>query len=189
MNLLPASLSAQGKYDAAKILDRAAAKVNISKGATMNFTIQGGKINGKGTIAVKGNKFCARTAAATVWYDGKCQWTYNAKSDEVNIANPSASGQQVMNPYTTLNLYKQGYTKSATATKNGYIVHLVNKKKNISEMYLTIDKAYNLKQVKIKQGSTWITLGISNVRNTLLPDSTFRFNAKEHPDAEIIDLR
>jgi hypothetical protein len=94
-----------------------------------------------------------------------------------------------MNPYTFLNLYKQGYSNTVETKNNDYIVHLVGKGKSISEMYVTVDKRYNLKQIKLKQGNNWITISVSNVKHVSVSDSAFRFNSKEYPKAEIIDLR
>ena len=184
------AVNAAGKPDATQILDKTAAKINIGKGVKMNFSVSSAKFSQSGTLTVKGQKFHASTAGAEVWYDGKTQWTYNKASDEVNIANPSASVQQQMNPYHFLNLYKQkGYTKTATADKKGYDVHLTGKGNNISEMYISVDKNYNLRTVKLKQGNNWTTITVSNIRSTSAPDSAFRFNSKEHPKAEVIDLR
>lgn len=189
LTIFPIVADAAMKQDGKAILDRVASKINISKGASMGFTVTSAKISQSGTITVKGNKFCARTGMATIWYDGKTQWTYNKKTDEVNIASPSASQQQSMNPYTFLNLYKQGYSNTVETKNNNYIVHLVGKGKGISEMYVTVDKRYNLKQIKLKQGNNWITISVSNVKHVSVSDSAFRFNSKEYPKAEIIDLR
>lgn len=189
LTIFPLVADAAKKQDGKAILDRVASKINISKGASMGFTVKSAKISQSGTITVKGNKFCARTGMATIWYDGKTQWTYNKKTDEVNIASPSASQQQSMNPYTFLNLYKRGYSNTVETKNNDYIVHLVGKGKSISEMYVTVDKRYNLKQIKLKQGNNWITISVSNVKRVSVSDSAFRFNSKEYPKAEIIDLR
>lgn len=175
----------QGK----KILDKASDRISVSKGFTANFTISSSKFNNSGTISVKGNKFCARTQSATMWYDGKTQWVYNKKADEVNISHPSASSQQSMNPYTFLNLYKKGYTITSTNAASGTQVHLVGKGKSISEMYILVDKTYNIKEIKFLQKGTWVTIHISNLKNQSLDDSVFTFNAKDFPKAEIIDLR
>jgi len=176
LTIFPLVADAAKKQDGKAILDRVASKINISKGASMGFTVTSAKISQSGTITVKGNKFCARTGMATIWYDGKTQWTYNKKTDEVNIASPSASQQQSMNPYTFLNLYKQGYSNTVETKNNDYIVHLVGKGKSISE-------------IKLKQGNNWITISVSNVKHVSVSDSAFRFNSKEYPKAEIIDLR
>ena len=122
-------------------------------------------------------------------YDGKTQWVYNKKADEVNISHPNASSQQSMNPYTFLNLYKKGYTITSTAAASGTQVHLVGKGKSISEMYILVDKSYNIKEIKYCQKGNWITIHISNLKNQSLDDSAFIFNAKDFPKAEVIDLR
>lgn len=181
--------AADTNKQATKILDKAAAKINIKKGAIMNFSISGGRINQSGTLKVKSNKFMASTPNASIWFDGTTQWMLNKKSDEVNVSSPSASKQAGMNPYAFLTLYKQGYTKSVETTASGYNVHLVGKGKGISEMYVLVDKSYNLKQVKMKQGNSWTTITVSGIRNANLADGVFRYNHKDHPKAEIIDLR
>ena len=184
------TVSADNSAEARRVLDKAAAKVSIKSGATANFSISGGKIGTQsGTISIKGNKFCARTSNAIMWYNGKTQWVYNKKSDEVNVSSPSASQQQQMNPYTFLTLYKKGYTMSMTNAASGYQVHLIGKGKSISEMYVLVDKSYTIKQVKMKQRNGWTTINISNFKSASINDAAFSFNAKDYPKAEVIDLR
>lgn len=187
LTIAAADTSAQ----ATKILDKAAAKVNIKNGAVANFTINGGKLGNKsGSISIKGNKFNARTDNAIMWFDGKTQWLYNKKSNEVNVSTPSAAQQQSMNPYTFLTLYKQGYSKSMEKTASGnYNIHLTGKGKPIGEMYILIDNAYNIKQVKMLQNGQWITITISNLKAKNINDAAFKFNAKDFPKSEVIDLR
>lgn len=178
--------------EAMKILDKAAAKISLKSGATANFTITNDKIGKQsGTIYIKGTKFHATTANALVWFNGKTQWTYVKKNDEVNVSTPSAAQQSSMNPYTFLNIYKKGYTLSIDKSSSGKLVHMVaqSKQSSIKEMYVLVDASNNIKQVKMKQSSGWITISISNLKAKSLPDSTFTFNAKDYPKAEVIDLR
>ncbi len=175
---------------ARKTLDKASAKIGLAKGVSTDFSISGGKFGQQnGSITIKGNKFNARTNNAIIWYDGKTQWLYNKKSEEVNVSSPSQSQQQSMNPYNFLTLYKKGYTMSQTNAASGYQVHLVAQNKGIKEMYILIDKQYNIKQVKMKQGQQWVTINISSFRHVTVNDSDFHFNAKDYPKAEVIDLR
>lgn len=184
------AVSAYSAGDARKVLDKAAAKVNIKSGATANFSISGSKIGRQsGTIQIKGNKFCAHTPSGTVWYNGKTQWLYNKKSDEVHVSTPSAAQQQQMNPYTFLSLYKTGYTMQMTNAASGYQIHLTGKGKAISEMYILVDKSYTIKQVKMKQRNGWVTIDISNFKASAVSDAAFTFNSKDFPKAEVIDLR
>lgn len=186
--LLTLSVSAAGNA-AIAALDKAAAKVNINRGVTADFTFNAGAGNQSGTISAKGNKFCCTTGQAVIWYNGKTQWVLNKKTDEVNVSTPSGATSQMMNPYAVLTLYKQGYTATISNAAAGRQVHLVGKGKAISEMYILIDKAGSLKQVKMKRGGKWNTIVVSNIRAAKLADSAFTFNAKDYPKAEIIDLR
>ena len=189
--LVALSAKAANTSDTArKTLDKAASKIGLTKGVSASFTITGGNFGKQsGIIAIKGNKFNARTDNAIIWYDGKTQWLYNKKNDEVNISTPSPSQQQNMNPYSFLKLYKSGYTLSQTNAASGYQIHLTSQKKGISEMYVLIDKNYNIKQVKIRQRQQWITIAISSYTHKSFSDTEFRFNSKDYPKAEVIDLR
>ena len=124
-----------------------------------------------------------------MWYDGKTQWVYDTRSDEVNISKPRPAQQQSMNPYSFLNLYKKGYDMSLTKAASGNEVHLVGKGQSISEMYILIDANYVIKQVKMLQKGKWFTINISNFKHTNISDAAFTFNKKDYPHAEVIDLR
>ena len=103
---------------AKEVMDKAAATVSNKSGAQASFTIKGQSMNTSGTITVKGRKFHATTPQAIVWFDGKTQWTYVKKNDEVNVANPSESELQSINPYNFIYMYKNGY-KMAMSKKTG----------------------------------------------------------------------
>lgn len=175
---------------AQQILDKTAATMNGRVGVRANFIMSGAYGNTSGSIAVKGNKFNAVTPASIVWYDGKTQWTYMKNTQEVNVSNPS-EGQQSLNPCKFIYLYKNGYTLSSKTVSGGWQVHLVakNTSHSIKEMYVTVSKSYQLKQVKMRQSNGWTTFNVSNFRNASIPDSQFRFNSKDYPKAEVIDLR
>ena len=176
---------------AKKTLDKAAAKFNIKSGTTANFTITSAKIKQSGTISIKKNMFQASTPSTIVWYNGKTQWTYVRKNDEVNVSTPNAAKQASMNPYTFLTLYKKGYEMELQQTASGKQVHLKaqNQKSSIKEAYILVDANSDIKEVKMRQSSGWITISISNVKSSNLSDALFTFNAKDYPKAEVIDLR
>jgi len=185
------ALSAQ---TAEKVLDKAAAVVGAKKGAQASFAMSGKRYgNQSGTIAIKGKKFCASTAQATIWYDGTTQWTYVKKNDEVSVAHPSASNQQVQNPYNFIFLYKKGFNSSiSNKTADNYEVHLTatDKSRKIQEMYISVNrKTYVPTRIRFRQGTDWTTIKISNFKTATLSDATFRFNQKDYPSAEVIDLR
>lgn len=188
---LTISSYAQNATKARQILDKTAAVIGSKGGATANFSISGKDISTSGTIAVKGNKFSASTPQAKVWYDGKTQWTYMKSSGEVNISTPTEAQQQSMNPYKFINIYKNGFKLAMKTVAGGWQIHLyaTNQKRTIKEMYITVNKNYRPTTIKMRQASGWTTIKVSGFKQTELSDATFRFNAKDYPNAEIIDLR
>lgn len=183
---------AQNSKLAMKILDKTAAVVGRSGGASASFSISGNNLGAtSGTIAIKGNKFYAHTPEATVWFNGKTQWTYMKATNEVNVTTPNEAKQAQMNPYKFITIYKSGYNFDMKNQGNAYQVHMTaqNKKRSTQELYITISKNHVPTQVKMRQGENWTTINISNFKAKDQSDAIFNFKAKDFPKAEIIDLR
>lgn len=176
---------------AKQVLDKTAATVSNKAGASASFTIKGNNMNASGTIAIKGKKFHASTPQATIWFDGKTQWTYMKDNDEVNVSNPTEAELAAINPYNFIYMYKKGYTYTMTKKGANFEVHLkATDKKGINEMYIIINqKSYTPSQIRMKQQKGWTTIDIKNFKKTNIADGTFRFNSKDFPSAEVIDLR
>lgn len=177
---------------AKSVLDKAAANITVKSGVQAKFKMTGSMGNTSGTIAIKGRKFHATTPQAIVWFDGKTQWTYMKNNDEVNVTTPTESQLQAINPYNFINLYKNGYDATLNSSGKDYVVHLTasTKDKKIRELFITVNKSSNTPtQVKLLQGTKWTIFDIFDLKKQSVPDSQFRFNAKDFPQAEIIDLR
>ena len=187
------SMAQSNTAQARAILDKTSKVIGHKSGVSASFTLNNPTTgNVSGTIAVKGGKFNARTPQAIVWFNGKTQWTYMKKNNEVNISTPPQAQQQMMNPYTFINVYKTGYKMSSAKAGASYEVHLVaqNQKRSIQEMYVTVNsKTYVPSRVKMKHNGRWYTVTISNFSAKKQPDSLFTFNSKDYPSAEVIDLR
>jgi len=192
MSVMCLSVGAQNAAQARKVLDKTAAVVGRKGGASANFTISSGKYGStSGFVAIKGNKFHASTPEAKVWFDGKTQWSYMKKTNEVNVSTPTEAQQVSMNPYKFITMYKNGYTLGMKKNGRNYVVHLTaqNKKRSVQEMYITINSGYYPTQVKMRQGKTWTTISVNNFSAKNQNDAAFRFPAKDYVNAEIIDLR
>jgi outer membrane lipoprotein-sorting protein len=185
------SFSVAYGQSAKQVLDKTAGIVSAKSGAKALFSIQGDQFLTNGVIAIKGKKFQATTAQATIWFDGKTQWTYMRKNEEVNIANPSDAELAAINPYNFIYMYKKGYKYTMEKKNGNFIVHLTaTGKRGIQEMYITINqKTYIPSQIRLKQQKGWLTIGIKDFTQSKLPDGMFRFNSKDFPNAEVIDLR
>ena len=177
---------------AKQVLDKAAAAVSNKTGITASFTLKGGQMNTKGNISIKGQKFQITTSDVLIWFDGKTQWSYVKKNDEVNVSNPNGSQLQALNPYNFIYMYKKGYNSTLTKKGTNYEVHLTatDKKKSVQEMYITIHpKTYIPSAIRIKHSKGWNTIEVNNVKKANLSDGIFHFNSKDFPTAEVIDLR
>ncbi|MBR4482278.1 MAG: outer-membrane lipoprotein carrier protein LolA [Prevotella sp.] len=177
---------------ATSILDKAAATVTMKEGVKADFKMSGSMGSTSGTIVIKGKKFHATTREASVWFDGKTQWTYMKDNDEVNVSTPNESQLQAINPYNFINLYKKGYKATLNSSGNSHVVHLTasSADRKIKELFITVDKkTYHPTQVKLLQGKKWTIFDITNLKKQATADAEFRFNAKDFPHAEIIDLR
>ena len=180
-----------GAQSAKQVLDKTASVVAAKSGAKASFTIKADQMNTSGTIAIKGRKFHATTPQATIWFDGKTQWTYLKKNEEVNIANPSEAELAAINPYNFIYMYKNGYKYTMEKKNGSFIVHLTaTDKRGIKEMYITINqKTYIPSQIRMRQQKGWTTISISGFTQSKIADGMFRFNSKDFPNAEVIDLR
>ena len=190
--LIGFTANAQNATKARQVLDKAAAKVGNPSGAKANFKMVSGNTTTTGTIVIKGNKFRATTPEAMLWYDGTTQWTYMKNTDEVNISNPTEAQQARMNPYKFITLYKSGYTLGVKTIRGGYEVHLKakNTSRSIQEMFITIGAStYLPSKVRMLQSGKWYDITITNFNASAQNDATFKFNPREYPDAEVIDLR
>lgn len=184
-----------GAQTAKEVLDKTAAVVSAKSGIRANFKIKssnGVGINAAGTIAVKGKKFHATTPQATIWFDGKTMWTYMKNNEEVSVTSPSASQLAAINPYNFINMYKQGYGYTMEKVGNNYCVYLKAKdaKKTIQQMDIMIQqKSYIPYSITYRTAKGVTTIDISNFKTLNQPDNLFRFNSKDFPKAEVIDLR
>lgn len=146
-----------------------------------------------GTITIQGNRFVVNSSEASVWFDGKTMWTHVKKTNEVNVTTPTAQELQRMNPYHFLNLYKTGYDLSLSQSGNVDVVKMTSQRKQgIKIMEVAIDKATKLpSRVQMtSQRGTVSTISISNIKKgKKMSDTYFRFNPKDNPKAQIIDLR
>lgn len=186
---------------ARQVLDAAAAKLQKG-GVSANFkatTYKGLKASGTaaGTIQIQGSKFKIASNGMTTWYDGKSQWTMISGSGEVNLSQPTAAEASRMNPYSFINLYKNGYNSSMkTTTYEGRTckeITLVATGKGVAypRILVIVDSNNTPVNVRVKDSKgNWMRFAVSNVQTgKRFSDATFRFDKKQYPKIEIIDLR
>ena len=198
-------IAQQQQSQAKSILDKTAEAFRKAGGVKADFTVKvitDGLIEGveHGTIQLKGEKFVLKTTDIVTWFDGKTQWSYVAKNDEVNVSNPTQEELQQINPYTFLYMYQKGFSYKLGTMKTF-------RGKAIWEVVLTAkDKAQDLERItlyvtKERYEPLYILLQqrAHPTRNAITvtgyqtgqkyADTLFIFDRKQYPSAEIIDLR
>lgn len=204
--LLSLPVIAQQQQSQAKaVLDKTAEAFRKAGGVKADFIVkavtnglaEGGE---SGTIQLKGEKFVLKTSDMVTWFDGKTQWSYVAKNDEVNVSNPTQEELQQINPYTFLYIYQKGFSyKLGTAkTFRGKAVWEViltakDRKQELERITLYVTKdAYEPLYIQLQQRGQQTRSEIT-VTNYLTrqnyADNVFVFSRKQYPNAEIIDLR
>lgn len=188
---------------ARQVLDQTANKLKTCGGIEASF--EGTQFKGlqeagtaNGHIYVKGSKFKISSDQLTTWFDGHTQWTLLAGSDEVNVSNPSPAELQQINPYTFVDLYKHGYNlRQANVSYQGKPCHEIrlmaqSRSNHIQLLIAVIDKRTHMPlsiRVKDNRGD-WTRIRVKSLRtNRRWSDATFKFDEKQYPNIEVIDLR
>jgi outer membrane lipoprotein-sorting protein len=130
--------------------------------------------------------------------DGKNQWTYLKKDNEVQVNEVDHSGEG-LNPAQIFTIYEHGYKYLYIGEQklNGKIYQLIDlsptdSKTSFFKIRLTIDKAkkqiYNALLFD-KNGSHYIYTISSFTPNVKVTDASFTFDKKDHPGVEVVDLK
>lgn len=200
---LSGSISAQN--DAKALLDKAYATYEASGGIKLSFTSTITDNEGtayapqSGEAYIKGDKFKLEMKTMDIWFDGKTQWVLMKEVKEVNISAPTSGEIAAISPLALLGIYKNGFTLKAPASKtiNGrsaYLIDMipVNRNKDFKSITATIDKeSGNIMQViLIMADGMKNKIDISGFNtNHQFSEAMFRFEKKDHPGVEIVDLR
>jgi outer membrane lipoprotein-sorting protein len=204
--LASASVFAQKDAKAKELLDKSSSAFKnageMSVLFTFNIKDESENIaqSFEGQISTKGDKFYIDTPDQDIYFDGKTQWVYNKSYDEVNISEPDKQEIQALNPISFFEIYKKDcdytYIGEKTNTKMQKVQEVSifpkNKKGDISRIDIQLNTT-DFMPVSFRvfyKNEVENTIYIQKFQTKLsFPDSQFTFDAKSHPEAEIIDLR
>jgi outer membrane lipoprotein-sorting protein len=149
-----------------------------------------------GEFTLKGTKFVLEMDEMKVWFDGKTQWSFNSKNNEVTITEPSEKEIAETNPMAILSGFKSKSSISFSkinSTRN-YIIEMLPKVKGseILKIEVQVNKANkNLFSIRLtnKNGSSSL-LTLNNFQQGItLPDKFFTFNFSKYKGVSENDLR
>ena len=175
--LLSLPVIAQQQQSQAKVvLEKTAEAFKKAGGVRVDFTLKAvndGHLEGRenGIIQLKGEKFMLKTSETTTWFDGKTQWSYMVRNDEVNVSNPTQEELQQINPYTFLYMYQKGFSYKLGTVK------VYQGKAVYSQLQQRGQKTRN--EITVTAYQTGLDYA----------DHVFTFDRKAYPTAEVIDLR
>ena len=126
--------------------------------------------------------------------DGKTLWTYQENVQEVMISNADDNSDAMLSPLHFLTHYSEDYKLRylPSGEKGAKCVEMTSPKAAFSKVVLTIDeKKQELKNMRVNDTNGNIL--IIDIKELTYdhnwPSSFFTFDAKTHPDVEVIDMR
>ena len=146
---------------------------------------------------MKGECFYLECSGVKSWFDGETQWSYVEENEEVTVSNPSPKELQSINPYALINSYAtlfdyQYGNRHAIKGKQGNEVILTPRRKSdIKSIVLFISDNYQPLHITINltNGQVQEFRIVSYKTHQPYAETTFHFNPKQYPDAEVIDMR
>jgi len=170
----------------------------ISKDSPLSFSFssinKGEKKAQRGSVLLSGGKYVASFASNTIYCDGKSVWSYNPQTNEVNINDIDATGNDMINISTFIsNANKNFRPKLIRKQGVNYILDLTpNHKSSISKVRLAINSSiYRLSSMEVHYYSgNIVSFNISNYKaKAKTTANSFVFPKKKYPKAQIVDLR
>lgn len=169
----------------------------LQKAASVDivFTVWNGGNSSTGRLVLGGRNFYLTTPDMKVWFDGTSLWSYLKAADEVNLSKPTRDELAQINPLSILGAIGNNYKLRRLASPEGTdkIELIPNKPSDdFAKAVVTIATATALpREVAIYDArGTATTIKISSAKvGQALPISTFRYNPRQFPGVEVIDLR
>lgn len=190
-----AAIPASAARPAAKsVIEATAKKLREMPSMTATFKIVQGRDASQGSLTVSGRSFTVTTPEMKIWYDGKTQWAYSPSAKEVNITTPTAAEVAESNPLSVLTTLTQSYTcRRLSSTPAVDKIELTPRNRtDISKAVISINVSTGMPtEILAYRANGAVTkIQIMSVKTgRKLPASTFRFNQKQYPGVEVVDLR
>lgn len=187
--------SANAALTAQQVAQKAAAVVAGAKGITASFTISSDGHSTKGTIKGSGVKFTVTLPEVSTWYDGKSLYTYNPRTQETTVTNPTARELLESNPLLYVKGGSVGYTYSFARqkAKGKYIVDLFprDKRSGLKKLTFTINaSSFIIEKIAVTASGMNTVVTVNSLKTgAALPASTFVYPRSKYPGVEIVDLR
>lgn len=181
---------------ASQVMDSAAKKIRSMKSVSATYDMTVDSEHMSGTLVMSADKFHLSSDQIMAWYDGKTQWSYSADTNEVNIIEPTPEELVAINPFVIISSFKKSYKpvllKSESGTYKIRLTPISPKGAQITEAVITLNANSFLPSyisITLDSGNK-LNIKVKSIKTGVnYPHSTFVFNKKMLPKAEIVDLR
>lgn len=194
-SLLVSAFPAYAEDSATSLLEKAAAKLTSAQSVTASFTASTGHGSVSGNITASAEKFAASGQGFRTWYDGKTQWTYTEKTQEVTIIEPTPEELVQSNPLYIIRTLCSGYNATMLKSAPGTRVLRMTPKAGGAEfrqVTLTLQASTLLPKsidVVYSDGSK-MNIAVTSIKTGgAVAASAFQFDTKACPGAQINDMR
>ena len=146
-----------------------------------------------GTAYMQGEAYKLEVEGQSIISDGKTLWTYLPDNEEVMVSNTSTD-ENIITPIKLLTTYDKDYTiKYAKSSEKGIkVVEMSNPKGEFSKVTLKINEAkleVVSATIKSRSGMNFTIKIKKTVFDQNLDAKFFTFDAKAHPNVDVIDMR
>jgi len=201
---LMAAVPAHGQDAKAKeVIEKAQKKMSRLKTLKASFTLKvigkdGRAMNTeKGSFLLKGDQYHITLPQQEIICDGKTVWTYLKDAAEVQVSNNNTSEQTLSPTKLFTNFYDKGYSYRYVASrkvagKTCDVIELTPAKAGeFKRAELAFEKSGAIAGASVfdKNGNQYQYAVNAFTANPAIPETAFRFDAKAHPKAEVVDLR
>ena len=197
-----ADIPSQTDAKAKALLDKAAEKyktdIKVDFKILVNDTKTGKKDNITGEIMMKGTKFRLSVPGTQTYYDGKYEYIYVAKDNEVSITVPTKKDLQEVNPAYLMTSYTTNSTiQFSMDNKSSDPNHIIDvypdrsQGKGYYKATVKINKkTMELVSIKIlSQNGVHTLFTVVKTQKNKYGDAFFTFYPKSHPGVVVNDLR
>ena len=193
--------TAQGSVDknADEILKKASKKIDAATGVKFTVTMTNRDANKKSTAKMSADvlyqqgKYRVTFDENTIYCDGTATWHWNKDTKEVVVNKMSSSEDDLMNPGALLANYSKNFkAKFIRKEANGdAVIDLTPKKaRSYYKIRFIIGSNSVVRRMEMHNyDSTSAEYEVSKFTSAKATANDFIFPQKEHPDAEIIDMR
>lgn len=195
--VLSASDAAWSATSGDELLNKIVGYLKAKNTLEIDYEMSTGGDTFAGTMTISGKRIAVKSGVMDSWYDGTTQWTYNPRTNEVSVTEPTDEEVQQLNPFAIVNAFRSAYNVAMAPKREKSkfdVVYLTPKDPGADiskvEMAVPTGASYPARiTMRMKSGDVLIITIRRIIRGVRPTADTFRYSNSLHPGATVVDLR